>query len=176
MNRSHLTISITLVMTIEDRGAVILTILLVFLGGVVLMALSPTVNAGTLVCFLVLIAAGVVGLREVRTLKRVASPPAARSEADSEGNQASAWDTFTSPLSAEQWSDHAPRGPVGAERRSEAIELDPDDTVEQIARTMIKASFRQASLKYHPDVGGTNDLMKRIVQARKLLLSSLARN
>jgi hypothetical protein len=40
---------------------------------------------------------------------------------------------------------------------------------------MIAAGFRQASMKYHPDHGGSNDLMARIVQARTMLLSALRR-
>lgn len=56
-----------------------------------------------------------------------------------------------------------------------AIELDENDSVAEIARAMVATGFRQASMKYHPDRGGSDGLMTRIVEARALLLNSLNR-
>ena len=62
------------------------------------------------------------------------------------------------------------------ERRGDSIYLNPSDSVEQIARQMISASFRQAWHKYHAEHGGAHDLPGRIVQAQKLLLTAFRRD
>ena len=52
------------------------------------------------------------------------------------------------------------------------MELPVDATPEQIANAMVTSIFRQATMKYHPAHGGSNELMRRIVEAREMLLKA----
>lgn len=150
-----------------------LTTLQIFLAAMLLTVLYPHMKPESFVCLVILMAGAVVVLREVRALSAAGSA------------QMRARQPRSSPAVPLPGGD-APRTASGEprihvrderrmERRVDGIELRPHDSVEQIARVMVTTSFRQASMKYHPDHGGSNDLMGRIVQARTILLSALGR-
>ncbi len=126
-----------------------LTIVEIIFVGLLLTGLLPDINAGSVVCFVILMGAGVVVFRQARML------------VGAESLNTRSFDT--------------PPKYVRPEGAADGIELRSNDSVEQIARSMIATSFRQASMKYHPDHGGSNDLMGRIVQARTLLQNGLGR-
>ena len=48
-------------------------------------------------------------------------------------------------------------------------------TVEQMAHEMLSLSCRQASIKYHPDHGGSAESMRRVYAARELLRRGIQR-
>ena len=134
-----------------------LTLVEIIFVGILLTGLLPGITPGSVICFVILMAAGVVVFRGTRLL--IGS------------------DTYTRPATAQSFDTASGGFPTYArsEWQRDGIEIRPNDSVDQIARSMVATSFRQASLKYHPDHGGSNDLMGRILQARILLLGALNR-
>lgn len=141
-----------------------LAIFQIALAAVVLAVLHPANQGEWFACLLILVAGEVVVYRDLRTL-----------HASSAGNSA----RKDKRRAASHPASPPPHGDWGSgireERRADGIDLRPNDSVEEIARTMVAVGFRQASMKYHPDHGGSNTLMARIVQARTMLLSALRR-
>jgi len=117
---------------------------------------DPRISFGSVACVAILIAGGFVVFRELRVSNLPASQPPPRAPSPAPPPPAS-----------------APWSPDRTERRSDGIQIHANDSVNQIARAMVMSSFRQASMKYHPDHGGRNDLMARIVEARALLLRAI---
>lgn len=64
------------------------------------------------------------------------------------------------------------RKPTGAEA-AKGLEVRPDDTDLTVANRLIDYAFRVAALKQHPDHGGTNAGMQRLIRARDLAKSRL---
>jgi hypothetical protein len=137
-----------------------LAIFQILLAAIILTVLHPDNRGEWLACVVILVAGEIVVYRDLRTLTssavagekpRAASYPESPPPTDDRGNN------------------------LRGDERVDGIDLGSNDSVEQIARTMVAAGFRQASMKYHPDHGGSNDLMARIVQARTMLLSALRR-
>lgn len=137
-----------------------LAIFQIILAAVILTILHPDNNGEWFACVVILVAGEAVVYRDLRTL----SGPSVPEEKPRPASYTS------SPPPDGDWGDS-----IRGDERGDGIDLRSDDSVEQIARTMVAAGFRQASMKYHPDHGGSNDLMSRIVQARTMLLSALSR-
>jgi hypothetical protein len=138
-----------------------LAIFQIVLAAVILTVLHPDNQGEWLACLVILVAGEIVVYRDLRML----NGPAFRKEKPQRASGSPA-----SPPPTGDWGNN-----MREDRRADGIYLRPSDSVEQIARTMVAAGFRHASMKYHPDHGGSNDLMARIVQARTMLLSALRR-
>jgi hypothetical protein len=72
-------------------------------------------------------------------------------------------------------------GRLPAGSRAEPIvdfsaEISTDDSVEEIAHVMVTQAFRKVSLKYHPDHGGDPEIMRRVYEAREMMLRAIRRN
>jgi hypothetical protein len=144
--------------------AKILTILSVILAGIVVARIHPPLSGASIACIILLMAGAVVLYHEVGALDETrprSQGPYARGVAQVKTHQFAASASWNYP---------------GVERRGDSIDLRPSDSVEQIARQMISASFRQAWHKYHAEHGGTHDLPGRIVQAQNLLLTAFRRD
>jgi hypothetical protein len=144
--------------------AKVLTILSIILAGIVVAGMHPPLSAPSIACIILLMAGAVVLYHEMSALGDAKSR--------SQGRNARG-------VAQAQTNRYAASGPwnyPGVERRGDSIELRPSDSVEQIARQMISASFRQAWHKYHAEHGGSHDLPGRIVQAQKLLLTAFRRD
>jgi hypothetical protein len=139
----------------------IVTTFSIFLASILLMSLVPHLSAGSMICVILLTAGGAVLYREVSSL------------AEADARQTPAAIRAPRPIPTPAGKPEA--YPGGLERRVDGIELRADASVEQIARIMVSTSFRQASRKYHPDHGGSTELMARIIQARSLLLTNCRR-
>jgi hypothetical protein len=137
-----------------------LAIFQIVLAAVILTVLHPDNRSEWFACLLILVAGEVVVYRDLRMLT---GPSAGKDKPRAASYPAS-------PPPDNDWGSS-----IRSDERVDGIDLRPNDSVEQIARTMIAAGFRQASMKYHPDHGGSNDLMGRIVQARTMLLNALRR-
>jgi hypothetical protein len=140
----------------------ILTVLSTLLAGIVVVGVHPNLNPATIVCIILITAGGIVVYHEVSGLNASGSYPRDR-------NSGPMRSYVVPPPEEPRWIDPA------IDRRADAIELRPGDSVEQIARVMIATSFRQAKRKYHAGHGEPHDLPGRIVQAQSLLLTALRR-
>jgi hypothetical protein len=162
-------------MTDENRIVIAGTMIQILLVGIITAVVHPHLTRGALACVLLLLAAEVFIFREVWELRQIGVRE--RNERLGRLGGSSAPPLPKRPsMDYAAWANHSPAPDTGStERRKNGIQLRPDDSVPQIARSMVTASFRQASLKYHPDHGGSTDLMVRIVQARDLLFSVLKR-
>jgi hypothetical protein len=142
----------------------IVTTFSIFLASILLMSLVPHLSAGSMICVILLTAGGAVLYREVSAL----------AEADARQTPAV---IRARPIPTPARNPEGYPGSVEqrVERRLDGIELRPDASVEQIAHIMVSTSFRQASRKYHPDHGGSTEMMARIIQARNLLLTNFRR-
>jgi hypothetical protein len=148
--------------------AKILTVLSIVLAGIVVAGMHPPLSAASIACIILLMAGAVVLYHEMCALnntKARSQGPSARGAVQTQSNRYAVGGS---------WSYGGVERHV--ERRGDSIELSPSDSVEQIARQMISASFRQAWHKYHAEHGGTHDLPGRIVQAQKLLLTAFRRD
>jgi hypothetical protein len=145
--------------------AKILTVLSIILAAIVVAGIHPPLSAPSIACIILFTAGGVVLYHEVCALVDVKP----RSQASNTRVSAQV-QTDRHVSSAASWSYPA------VERRGYSVDLDPSDSVEQIARQMISASFRQAWQKYHAEHGSTHDLPGRIVQAQNLLLTAFRRD
>jgi hypothetical protein len=149
--------------------AKIVMVVLIILAGIMVAGMHPALSAASIACIILLMAGAVVLYHEMGALDDAGSRsrrPNATGTVRTETHQ------FAGSSS---WS-YPGMGYPGAERRSDYIDLRPSDSVEQIARQMISASFRQAWQKYHSEHGGTHDLPGRIVQAQNLLLTAFQRD
>jgi hypothetical protein len=57
-----------------------------------------------------------------------------------------------------------------------SVEISADDSVEEIAHVMVTQAFRKVSLKYHPDHGGDPEIMRRVYEAREIMLRAIRRS
>jgi hypothetical protein len=64
------------------------------------------------------------------------------------------------------------RKPNGAEP-AKVLEVRPDDTDLTLANRLIEYAFRVAAMKQHPDHGGTNAGMQRLIRARDFAKSRI---
>ena len=138
-----------------------LAIFQILLAAIILTVLHPDNRGEWFACLVILVAGEAVVYRDLRTL----NGPVFGKE-----KRRHACGFPASPPPTGDWGNN-----IRDDERVDGIDLHPNDSVEQIARTMVTAGFRQASMKYHPDHGGSNDLMARIVEARTMLLSALRR-
>src|ERR1700733_14525379 len=139
--------------------AKILTVLSIILAGIVVAGMHPPLSAASIACIILLMAGAVVLYHEMSALgdaKSRSQGKYARGGAQTQANRYAASGSWVYPGVTYP----------GVERRGDSIDLCPSDSVEQIARQMISASFRQAWHKYHAEHGGSHDLPGRIVQAQ----------
>jgi hypothetical protein len=147
--------------------AKILTVLSIILAGIVVAGMHPSLSAPSIACIILLMAGGVVLYHEMGAL--------GDAKARSQGSRASGAAQTQIHRYVPGGSSYPGVSYPAVERRGDSIELRPSDSVEQIARQMISASFRQAWHKYHAEHGGPHDLPSRIVQAQNLLLTAFRR-
>jgi hypothetical protein len=146
----------------------ILTLLSIILAGTLMVSVHPPLSAASVACIILLMAGAVVRYHEVSALNDAKRPR--------QGSYIKAYARAAAPTQADRSAANGFWSYTDVERRGDSIDLCPSDSVEQIARQMVSASFRQAWRKYHAEHGGTHDLPGRIVQAQNLLLTAFRRD
>lgn len=132
---------------------VVLITILEILG--VAWALATSAAPKRALCELMLLAAALVVLRECLTLR------------ETEAELRRSHDPFPG------LPPYSRPAPPQARKIAPGARIAPDPSVEQIAHEMLMQSFRQFSLKYHPDRGGDPEIMRRVYAARQMLQRAL---
>ena len=169
---------------------VTLTILAILTTGYVVAVSATKVNAELELCGFILLAAALVVVHEWITLRKGAKE--LRRSNDPFGGAAE-W-FAGSPVDVPDFHSRSPRlyvlprasnarnferaaaGPrlvPRASKRSGRGDFDAEDSVEQIAQEMVTQAFRQISRKYHPDHGGDQEMMRRVYEAREMMLRAI---